>query len=74
MGWNNEKKMTDPFAEDKRWVFSFNLKKREWRQVPDSDREKKTIPECVHGVPGRDSFKSLSDRRRLHLRLLTLIP
>ena len=26
MGWYNEKKMTDQYAEEKRWVFSFDLK------------------------------------------------
>ena len=25
MGWNNEKKMTDQHAAEKRWVFSFDL-------------------------------------------------
>ena len=26
-GWSNEKKMTDQYAEEKRWVFSFDLSK-----------------------------------------------
>ena len=34
-------KTTDQYAEQKRWIFSFDL--REWRQMP--DRERKGIPE-----------------------------
>ena len=37
MNWYNEKKMTDQHAEEKRWVFSFDLS--EWRRMPDWKRK-----------------------------------
>ena len=37
MNWYNEKKMIDQYAEEKRWVFSFDLS--EWRRMPDWKRK-----------------------------------
>ena len=45
VGRMRRKKMTSWFAEQKRWVFSFDLTRREWRRTP--DRKRKRIPD--HG-------------------------
>ena len=37
MYWYNERKMTDQYAEEKRWVFNFVI--REWRRMPDREEE-----------------------------------
>ena len=49
MGWYSEKEMTDQYAEEKRWVFSFDLKEEseESREVSNSERYGGAVPETV---------------------------
>ena len=54
-----EKKMTDQYAEEKRWVFSFDL--REWRWMPYRDRKR---------VPDHRSDESKGSLPRVLLPIL----
>ena len=42
MGWYNERKENDRsvYAEEKRRVFNFDLRKKEWRRMPDRERKR----------------------------------
>ena len=62
VGRLKRKKIPDQYAEEKRWVFSFDL--REWRWMP--DRERKRVPVYWTGkVLNADECCHQSDTRQV---------
>ena len=60
--WRWIGKMTDQYAEEKRWVFSFDL--REWRRIPDREREfQSTGPKYWKDLSPRDLLPILGTQK-----------
>ena len=67
MGWYNEKKMTDQYSEEKRWVFSFDL--REWKRMPDNEKKESSRSQvlCIERISPTGSVLPILGTQKIRI-------